>query len=200
MSRHQPATPRPVLSCSRAAGKPLPIVDLDDIVQGSAVYGIDVMLPGMKHASIERPPSYGGRVKSYDASEALKVPGVERVVEIPGAPPPSGFRPLGGIAVIAGNTWAAMQGRQKLQIVWEPGPNAGYDTTAYRATLEATAQQPGRIARDNGDVSQSMQSAAKRISADYFVPHLTHAMMEPESCAAAFAEGGCTVWTATQNP
>ena len=85
----------------RYIGKPLPIVDLDDIVQGSAVYGIDVMLPGMKHASIERPPSYGGRVKSYDATEALKVPGVERVVEIPGAPPPSGFLPLGGVAVIA---------------------------------------------------------------------------------------------------
>ena len=133
---------------SRAAwryiGKPVPIVDLDDIVQGSAVYGIDVMLPGMLHASVERPPSYGGRVKSYDPAEALKVPGVERVVEIPGAPPPSGFLPLGGVAVIAGNTWAAMQGRQKLQIEWEPGPNAGYDTTNYRAALEDDGTPAGQ--------------------------------------------------------
>ncbi len=184
----------------RYIGKPMPIVDLDDIVQGSAVFGIDVMLPGMKYASIERPPSYGDRVRSFDAREALKVSGVEQVVEIPGAPPPSGFRPLGGVAVIANNTWAAMQGRQKLQIVWEPGPNADYDTTAYRAVLEATARQPGKVVRDNGDVSQALRTAAKRVSADYFVPHLAHAMMEPESCTAVSGTGGCTVWTATQNP
>ncbi|HEY2616622.1 MAG TPA: molybdopterin cofactor-binding domain-containing protein [Acetobacteraceae bacterium] len=184
----------------RYIGKPMPIVDLDDIVQGSAVFGIDVMLPGMKYASIERPPSYGDRVKSFDASEAMKVPGVEQVVEIPGTPPPSGFRPLGGIAVIANNTWAALQGRQQLQIVWEPGPNANYDTTAYGAALEETARQPGKVVRDNGDVSQALRTATKRVSADYFVPHLAHAMMEPESCTAVSGAGGCTVWAATQNP
>jgi isoquinoline 1-oxidoreductase subunit beta len=184
----------------RYIGKSLPIVDLDDIVRGNAVYGIDVTLPGMKHAAIERPPSYGGRVKSYDATEALKVPGVEHVVEIPGAPLPSGFLPLGGIAVVATNTWAAMQGRQKLQVQWEAGPNADYDTTAYRAALEATAKQPGKVARQNGDPDHALQTANKRISADYFVPHLAHAMMEPESCTAAFTDGACTVWAATQNP
>jgi isoquinoline 1-oxidoreductase beta subunit len=189
---------------SRAAwryiGKSMPIVDLVDIVQGSAVYGIDVTLPGMKHASIERPLSYGGSVKHYDASEALKVPGVERVVEIPGAPPPSGFLPLGGVAVIASNTWAAMQGRQKLKIEWDAGPNALYDTTVYRIELETAARQRGKVARVNGDVDRALQTASKRVTADYFVPHLAHAMMEPESCAAAFANGACTVWTATQNP
>jgi isoquinoline 1-oxidoreductase subunit beta len=118
------------------------------------------------NASIERPPSYGGRVRSYDASEALKVRGVECVVEIPGAAPPSEFLPLGGIAVIAGNTWATMQGRQKLQIEWESGPNADYDTSAYRAALEATARQPGKVARDNGDVDRALQTASKRISGD----------------------------------
>jgi isoquinoline 1-oxidoreductase subunit beta len=184
----------------RYIGKPVPILDLDDIVQGSAVYGIDVMLPGMLHASIERPPSYGGRVKSHDATETLRVPGVERVVEIPGAPPPSGFLPLGGIAVIAANTWAAMQGRQKLRIEWEPGPNADYDTSDYRAALEATARQPGQVARENGDVDSALQTASKRIRADYFVPHLAHVTMEPEACTAVFADGACTVWAATQNP
>jgi isoquinoline 1-oxidoreductase subunit beta len=189
---------------SRAAwryiGKPMPIVDLDDIVHGQAVYGIDVVLPGMKYASVERPPSYGGSVRSYDAGDALKVPGVERVVQIPGTPPPSGFKPLGGVAVIASNTWAAMQGRQQLHIDWEPGPNADYDTTTYRAELEKTAREPGHVARDNGDTVNALQTAAKRVSADYFVPHLAHAMMEPESCTAVFAAGGCTIWTATQNP
>ena len=184
----------------RYIGKPMPIVDLDDIVDGSAVFGIDVMLPGMRFASIERPPSYGDHLVSYDAGDALKVPGVERVVEIPGAAPPSGFHPLGGVAVIADNTWAAMQARQKLRITWQPGPNAAYDTTAYRAELEATARQPGKVARDNGDVTHALEAAAKRVSADYFVPHLAHATMEPESCTAAFADGRCTVWAATQNP
>jgi isoquinoline 1-oxidoreductase subunit beta len=184
----------------RYIGKPVPIIDLDDIVQGTAVFGIDMMLPGMLHASIERPPSYGGRVKSYDSTEALKVPGVQHVVEIPGTPPPSGFLPLGGVAVIAGNTWAAMQGRQKMLIQWEPGPNADYDTTAYRAELEATARQPGKVARENGDVDNALHLASKRIGADYFVPHLAHATMEPEACTAMFADGACTVWAATQNP
>ena len=172
----------------------------DDIVRGTAVYGIDVTLPEKKFASIERPPCYGGSVKSFDASEAMKVPGVERVIAIPSSPPPSGFLPLGGIAVIATNSWAATQGRQKLNIQWEPGPNADYDTTSYRATLEATARQPGKVARENGDVDAALQSASKRISADYFVPHLAHAMMEPEASTAIFADGACTVWTATQNP
>jgi isoquinoline 1-oxidoreductase beta subunit len=130
----------------------------------------------------------------------LKVPGVERVVEIPGAPPPSGFLPLGGVAVVATNTWAAMQGRQKLNIQWEPGPNADYDTTSYRATLEQTARQPGKVARENGDVDGTLRTASKRISADYFVPHFAHAMMEPLTTAATFSDGACTVWTATQNP
>jgi isoquinoline 1-oxidoreductase beta subunit len=187
-------------SAWRYIGKPIPILDLDDIVLGKAVYGIDVTLPNMKYASIERPPSYGGSVKRFDATEAMKVPGVEHVIEIPSSPLPSGFLPLGGVAVIATNTWAAMQGRQKLNIQWEPGPNADYDTTSYRAALEATARQPGKVVRENGDVDSAMQSASKRISADYFVPHLSHATMEPEASTAIFADGKCTVWTATQNP
>jgi isoquinoline 1-oxidoreductase beta subunit len=127
--------------------KPMPIVDLHDMVQGKAKYGIDTALPGMKYASIERCPVYGGKVKSFDAAEALKVPGVEKVIEITATPIPSGFMPLGGIAVIANNTWAAQQGRTKLKIDWDYGPNADYDTTKYRAELESVAQKPGRAAR-----------------------------------------------------
>jgi isoquinoline 1-oxidoreductase beta subunit len=189
---------------SRAAwryiGTAMPVVDMDDILHGRAVYGIDIALPGMKHASIERPPSYGGRVKSFDPSEALKVRGVERVVEVPCAAPPSGFLPLGGIAVIANSTWAAIQGRQKLHVEWDAGPNAGYDSEVYRAELEATARQPGVVVRENGAVDIALPAAAKRVSADYYVPHLSHAMMEPECSTAVFADGACTVWAATQNP
>jgi isoquinoline 1-oxidoreductase beta subunit len=162
----------------RYIGKPHPIVDLKDIVRGRAIYGIDVVVPGMKYASIERCPVYGGKVKSYDPKDALSVAGVERVVEIPATPIPSGFKPLGGIAVIANNTWSAQQGRQRLKIEWDYGPNAGHDSTVYRAEIEATAKEPGKVVRHHGDVDGALASAAKRVSADYFVPYFAHAQME----------------------
>src|SRR6266436_8701881 len=142
--RFKPASER------RYIGKPIPIVDLNDIVRGKATYGIDVVLPGMKYASVERCPVYGGKVLNFDAADALKVPGVEQVLEIRATPVPSGFDPLGGVAVIATNTWAAQQGRQKLKITWEFGPNASHDSSAYRGQLEATAKQPGHVVREQG--------------------------------------------------
>lgn len=187
-------------SARRYVGKPLPTVDLADILCGRATYGIDMVVPGMKHASIERCPVYGGHARSFDATAALAVPGVENIVELPATPIPSGFNPLGGIAVIASNTWSAQQGRQKLKIEWDDGPNAGYDTTAYRAELEATAARPGRAVRVEGDVADALHSAAHRISADYFVPHYAHASMEVPTAVAHVAADHCEVWAPTQNP
>ena len=184
----------------RYIGKPMPIVDLGDIVRGRAIYGIDVALPGMRHASIERCPVYGGRVRSYDAEAALSVTGVLRVEEIDATPPPSGFMPLGGIAVIAENTWAAQQGRQKLKIEWDLGPNANHDTTAYRAELEATAKRQGRVVRREGDVDVALATAARRISADYFVPYYAHAPMEVPNAVAHVVGDRCEIWATTQNP
>jgi isoquinoline 1-oxidoreductase beta subunit len=184
----------------RYIGKPHPVVDLKDIVRGRATYGIDVVLPGMKYASVERCPVYGCTVKSFDAKDALSVAGVERVVEIPATPMPSGFKPLGGIAVIANNTWSAQQGRQRLKIEWDYGPNAGHDSTAYRAELEATAREPGRIVRHEGDVDGALASAAKRVSADYFVPYLAHAQMEVPNAVAHWLRGTCETSSPTQNP
>jgi isoquinoline 1-oxidoreductase subunit beta len=184
----------------RYVGKPMPVVDLANIVRGQATYGIDVAVPGMKYASIERCPVYGGRATSYDSKAPLTIAGVERVIEIPAAPIPSGFNPLGGVAVIASNTWAAQQGREKLNIKWDNGPNASYDTTAYRAQLEATAKQPGRVARNQGDVATALASAKSRITADYFVPHYSHTPMEPPATVASVSGNHCEVWTPTQNP
>ena len=184
----------------RYIGKPRPIVDLKDIVRGRATYGIDVVIPGMKYASVERCPVYGGKVKSYDPKDALSVAGVERVVEIPATPMPSGFKPLGGIAVIANNTWSAQQGRQHLKIEWDYGPNAGHDSAAYRAELEATAKEPGKVVRNHGDVDGALASAAKRVSADYFVPHLAHAQMEVPNAVAHWVANTCETWSPTQNP
>src|SRR5258708_27959647 len=154
----------------------------------------------MKHASVEGCPVYGGKVKSYDAADALKVPGVEQVVEIPATPIPSGFNPLGGVAVIATNTWAAQQGREKLKITWDFGPNASHDSSAYRRQLEATAREPGHVVRDQGNVDDALASAAHRISADYFVPYYAHAPMEVPNAVANVVGNKCEIWAPTQFP
>src|SRR3989442_5797012 len=112
----------------RYIGKGMPIVDLADMTSGRAGYGMDARLPGMKYAGIARPPVYGGRVAPHDEASALAVPGGERVVKLDGMPPPSCVQPLGGVAVIARNTWAAIQGRGKLNITWNDGPNRSYDS------------------------------------------------------------------------
>ena len=184
----------------RYIGKAHPVVDLTDIVRGRATYGIDVVVPGMKFASIERCPVYGGKVKSFDPKDTLSVAGVERVVEIPATPMPSGFKPLGVVAVIANNTWSAQQGRQRLKIEWDYGPNAGHDGTAYRAELEVTAREPGKVVRNEGDVDAALASAARRVSADYFVPHLAHAQMEVPNAVAHWVANTCQTWSPTQNP
>ncbi len=103
------------------------IVDLRDITMGKARYGADVRLPGMKYAVIARPPVTGGKLKSFDLTEAMKVSGVEKVMEVQGWPWPSKFQPLGGVAVIARNTGAAIKGRDALKIAWDDGANAKYE-------------------------------------------------------------------------
>src|SRR5260370_16340271 len=100
----------------------------------------------MLYAGVARPPVLGGKVASVDDAEALKVPGVVKVVQIESSPPPAHFNPVGGVAVLARNTWAAMQGRRALKITWDDGPNATYDSTAYNATLEASARNPANVA------------------------------------------------------
>jgi len=176
------------------------LVDGADIVTGRAQFGIDTLLDGMLFAVVERPAVYGGRVISYDAQAALQVPGVVKVVEIEGTPPPSEFQPLGGVAVIAQNTWAAIQGRKALKITWDDGLNAGYDSKAYRAALEKAARAPGDVVRNQGDVAAAMQRAARRIEAEYYIPHMAQAPMEPPTATARIINGRCEVWTATQAP
>lgn len=176
------------------------IVDLHDITTGKAQYGIDTRLPGMKYAAIARPPVVGGKVKSFDTAEAMKVPGVEKVIEAPGWPWPSKFQPLGGIAVIARNTGAAIKGRDALKIVWDDGPNASHDSKAYRAELEDAVRKPGQVVRNDGDVEATLKSADKVIVGEYYLPHLAHASMEPPVATANFADGKVEVWAPVQSP
>jgi isoquinoline 1-oxidoreductase beta subunit len=176
------------------------IVDLFDITTGRAVYGIDAKLPGMKYAVVARPPVTGGKLASYDGSAAMKVPGVEKIVVIEGTPPPSKFQPIGGVAVIARNSWAAMKGREALVIKWEDGPHGSYDSAAYKAQLEQTARKPGKVVRNEGDADKALASAAKAVSAEYYIPHLAHAPMEPPSATARVSDGKCEAWAPVQSP
>jgi len=176
------------------------IYDGRDIVAGKAQYGIDTRLKDMLYAVVARPPVFGGKVLSYDAKEALKVAGVIKVIELPSSPPPADFNPLGGIAVIANNTWAAIQGRKALKIVWEKGPHGTYDSVAYKAELEAAARKPGKVIRNDGDIDAALQGAAKQVEAEYYAPHLAQAPMEPPAATARIVKGACEIWTCTQAP
>lgn len=176
------------------------LLDGVDMTTGRAHYGIDTVLDDMVYAVVARPPVYGGKVKSFDPAAALKVPGVMRVLEVPGTQPPSEFLQLGGVAVIARNTWAAIKGREALKITWDDGPNATYDSTAYRATLEKAARGPGHVARNQGDVAAAMARAQRRFEAEYYIPHLAHATLEPPAATVRIRDGRCEVWAPTQAP
>jgi len=180
--------------------KMAPSIDLPAMTTGTGVYGADVRLPGMKVAVIARPPVWGGRVASVDGSAALKVPGVEKIVRVPESPMPGGFLPLGGVAVVAKDTWAALEGRRALKVTFEPGANAAYDSTAYKAALAASAARPGKPGRSTGDVAAALASAAKTVRADYDLPHLAHAQMEPVAAIADVRNGKVDVWAPTQSP
>jgi isoquinoline 1-oxidoreductase subunit beta len=184
----------------RYIGIGVPIVDLSDICTGKGVYGIDARMPGMVYASIERAPVLGGRLKSFDDRETRKVKGVLRTVAIEAAKPPYGFQALGGVAVIASSTWAAMEGRRKLKVVWEPGDNAGYDSEAFRKSLLETVRQPQKVVRTIGDVDAVFAKGGTIHEAEYYVPHLAHATMEPPAAVAEYRNGKVTAWAATQNP
>ncbi|MDE3011630.1 MAG: xanthine dehydrogenase family protein molybdopterin-binding subunit [Pseudomonadota bacterium] len=176
------------------------LVDAQDIVHGRASYGYDTRLPGQLYAVMARPPVYGGKLRSHDASAALKVPGVLKVVTIDGMPAPPVFHPLGGVAVIATNTWAAIQGRKALVLDWEGGPNADYDSAAFRASLEQSARAAGPVVRQDGDYAAAAAGAARTLSAEYYIPHLAHASMEPPAAVARIKDGKCEVWGCFQSP
>lgn len=175
-------------------------IDGEDIVNGRAVYGADVHFDGMLYATIARPTVYGGKVKSFDGSAAMKVPGVVKVVQIESRPLPSEFQPLGGIAVVASNTWAAIKGREALKIEWDDGPNASYDSIAYRKELEAASLKPGKVVRKTGNLDEAMASADSTLEASYYLPHLSQSPMEPMVAIARFKDGACQAWGPSQAP
>ena len=181
-------------------GTELPLLDGPGIVKGTAIFGADVRLPGMLVAVVARPPVVGAKLARYDAKRALAIPGVKKVVELAAPSAPYAFKPLGGIAVVATDTWSAMRGRAALELVWDHADNDKYDSTTYRAALSAAVGKPGKVVRHTGDVDAAIASAATKIEAEYHVPHLAHAAMEPPAAIARVDAESCEVWTSTQDP
>ena len=180
------------------------LFDLPEIVTGKAIFGMDAIMPGMVFASVEHPPVLGQKIKSYDDKAALKVPGVRKTLTIEAFKPPHQFQPLGGVAVIADNTWAAFKGRKSLKVEWESSPHSVYNSAPFRKTLEATSRQPGKVVRNVGDVDaafvQSAKMGGKIIEAEYYTPHLAHVSMEPPVAVAEYRDGKVRAWAPTQNP
>jgi isoquinoline 1-oxidoreductase beta subunit len=176
------------------------IVDLHDITTGKARYGADVRLPGMKYAVIARPPVTGGKLVSFDPAEAMKISGVEKVMEVHGWPWPSKFQPLGGVAVIARNTGAAIKGRDALKLVWDDGANAKYESVAYRKELEEASRKPGLVVRKEGDADAALKGADKVIVGEYYIPHLAHISMETPVAVADVKGDKAEIWAPVQSP
>lgn len=181
-------------------GKPIPIVDLNDMVTGKTIYGIDVELPNLLIASIERCPVLHGTVKSFDATQALKIPGVVDVIEMPVTPETVLYFPLSGVAVLATNTWAALQGRKALSIAWELGKNKTHSSkVAFDQFKSRLKNDPETVAK-KGDVAKGFSASANVIEAEYLVPYLAHTPMEPPMATAWFHDDLCEVWACVQNP
>jgi len=182
-------------------GKEREIYDLRDITTGKAQFGLDTVREGMLFASIEHPPVVGASVKSVDDTAARAVKGVRQTVTLPAPKPPLMFQSLGGVAVIADNTWAAFKGRKALKIEWnEPANNAGFESEAYKKQLVATVSKSQKVVRNLGNVDAEFAKGGKVIEATYVTPMLAHAAMEPPAAVAEFKNGKVEVWTSTQNP
>lgn len=168
-------------------GKPVHRLDTPSKIDGTGQFGLDVRLPGMVFALVARPPVFGGKVVSFDASEAHKIKGVRAVEQIPS-----------GVAVVADRFWAAKLGREKLKISWDDGENAGLSTAKLVQDFSQLSATPGTVARKVGDPASALASAAKTINAEYDVPYLAHAMMEPLNCVVDLRPDSCEIWTGTQ--
>ncbi len=176
------------------------ITDLRDITTGDAIYGADVSVEGMKIAVIARPPVVGGRALSFDATDALNVPGVISVHELPYSNIPAKFAPLGGIAVVAENTYAAIQGRESLIIEWEAGPHGGYNSEPFMEEMKAAAGQPGVVLREQGDPDAAFADAARTFGQTYTQAHMAHIAMEPPAALASVTDQGIEIWAPVQSP
>ena len=181
-------------------GKGTSIYDLPEIVNGKAIFGLDASMPGAKVAVIARCPVTGGKVAKLNADNALKVPGVIEVFELESPGFPTGFNPLGGVAVVAEHTWAAIKGREALEITWDNGSNSSYDSDAYLNELSTRAVKAGHVRREEGNIKKALRASNEVLEATYKLPHISHSTMEPPNALAEVKGGKCRIWAPTQHP
>lgn len=173
----------------KLVGTPHRRLDTAGKVDGSAKFGIDTRLPGMKFAVVAASPSFGGKLSSLDEAKALAVPGVSQVVRLDNA-----------VAIVARHTWAAKQGLAAANPQWDPGPNAKLSTADVVKQLAEASRKPGAVARNDGDAAKAITAAARKLDAVYEQPFLAHATMEPMNCTAHVKPDGCEIWVGTQIP
>lgn len=170
-------------------GKGVKRLDTPEKINGTAKFGMDVQFPGLLTALVLRSPVFGGKMKSFDDSKTKAVPGVRKVVAVPS-----------GVAVIGDHYWAVKQGRDVLQVEWDIDPELVFDTTQQWAAYRKLAAQPGAVAARAGDVTAGMSTAVSKIEAEYTLPYLAHACMEPMNCTVKITGDKCEIWTGTQMP
>ena len=191
-------------------GKPTRRTDAPAKVTGSAKFGIDTQLPGMLIASMERCPAYGGSARRFNADELKSLPGVRGIYEIPAihmthqfgeaSGPGSRNYTCSGVAIVADSTWEAMQARKRLKVEWNEPAGVHESTETLRLKLVELARKPAAVIRNDGDFDHVHAGAAKTVEANYEIPFLAHATMEPVNCTAHFRDGGCELWAPTQIP
>ena len=182
----------------RLIGHAVPRVDIPAKVNGSALFGLDVRVPGMLYAVIARCPTFGGKPAQFDAAKAKASPGVVDVFEIPSIQ--GDMHTNGGVVVVADSTWNAMHGRRALDITWDSGPAATESNESLWKDLHEAANKPGKRTRNEGDVDAALAKSGKVIEAVYELPFLAHATMEPMNITIHNRGEECEVWAPTQSP
>ncbi|MDO6425563.1 molybdopterin-dependent oxidoreductase [Thalassotalea sp. 1_MG-2023] len=179
-------------------GKFIPNQNIEQIIKGQLTYGVDTKLPGLKYAAIVHCPVLGGKLKSLNDKDARAIKGVIDVVVIDRLAIPYGS--IGGVAVVADNSWTAQQAVKKLNIDWDLGENAHYDTKKYKAQLVKNVEAPAQLVTERGNLTEGLTNAAKTLKATYTGGHLVHAPMEPNASVVWVKDDSCEVWAATQSP
>jgi isoquinoline 1-oxidoreductase subunit beta len=206
-----PANPalRPVAEFT-LIGKATPRTDTHEKVTGKARFGIDVRIPGMLIASVERCPTFDGKVRRFDGAKVERMPGVRGVVEVKQAElthqfgdesgPGNRNHTRAGVAVLADSTWAAMQARKALEIEWSEGEATKESSASLRQQFAELLKGPCTVLRNDGDFDEAFAGAARKVQAVYEVPFLAHATIEPMNCTAHVHDGNCELWAPTQIP
>lgn len=179
-------------------GKAVKSLDLDDMTHGKAIFGIDISLPGMLYASVERSPSLNDEAERFDEKAALSVKGVKKVIRIDATE--LNVNGKGGVAVIADNTWAAAAGREKLSIKWSQGKAPRYDSAEYRKKLDSLVAKADIPYRKDGDADAVLKTAKNKMSLSFHAPYAVQAPMEPLAATASVKKDSCEVWAPVQDP